>query len=75
MRRATDGERLQQQASGPLQSVLLDITDEAMIASAVDTIRQTVDNRGLSVVNNAGVAVGGPIASTCRWTSGATSSR
>lgn len=61
VRRPTDGERLQQQGGELLQPLLLDVTDEAMIASAVDTIRHAIGNRGLAVVNNAGVAVGGPV--------------
>ena len=61
VRLAADGERLRQEASGPLRPVLLDVTDEAMIASAADMMRQAVGDGGLAVVNNAGVAVGGPV--------------
>lgn len=62
VRRAVDGEALQKQASSRLQPILLDVTDQVNIAAAAATIRETVGDIGLyGLVNNAGVAVIGPL--------------
>ena len=62
VRQEADAERLREEAGASLQPVLVDVTDEATISGAVDTIRGVVGGAGLGgVVNNAGVAVGGPV--------------
>ena len=62
VRRDEDGERLKQQASASLVPVRLDITDADDIAAAVKTIDAAAGGLGLrAVVNNAGVARGGPL--------------
>jgi NAD(P)-dependent dehydrogenase (short-subunit alcohol dehydrogenase family) len=62
VRRDEDGERLRQHATDRLTPVLLDVTDEAEVGTALDTIADLVGDDGLAgLVNNAGVARGGPI--------------
>lgn len=62
VRKAVDGEVLQQQASKWLVPVLLDVTDPASIAAAVDTVAAIVGQEGLAgLVNNAGIALSGPL--------------
>ncbi|HWC39893.1 MAG TPA: SDR family oxidoreductase [Acidimicrobiales bacterium] len=55
-------ESLRRAGSNRLVPVLLDVTDTAAIERAVGSIDSALDGRGLlGVVNNAGVAHGGPI--------------
>jgi NAD(P)-dependent dehydrogenase (short-subunit alcohol dehydrogenase family) len=62
IRKEADGVALQQKASARLTPVLLDITDAASIASAVDTLTSTFGvTRLAGLVNNAGIAVAGPL--------------
>lgn len=62
VRSQTDAERLTAQAGSRLRTVMLDVTDEQMVGAAADTIRSAVGRGGLAgVVNNAGVALGGPV--------------
>ena len=64
VRKDEDGERLRQQAQpgGRLTPVRLDVTDEAQVDDALGTIAAAVGADGLAgLVNNAGVARGGPI--------------
>jgi NAD(P)-dependent dehydrogenase (short-subunit alcohol dehydrogenase family) len=62
VRRLEDGERLRDATTGRILPVLLDVTDEASISAAVDTIAEAHGQRALSgLVNNAGLAVGGPL--------------
>ena len=61
VRKAEDGEALRAVASGRLEPLILDVTDEGDIAAAVDRVAGA-DPRGLSgLVNNAGVAMRGPV--------------
>jgi NAD(P)-dependent dehydrogenase (short-subunit alcohol dehydrogenase family) len=54
--------RLREKASPNLTPLMLDVTDAAQIAAAVETVEQAAGSRGLSgLVNNAGIAVGGPL--------------
>jgi NAD(P)-dependent dehydrogenase (short-subunit alcohol dehydrogenase family) len=57
VRRDEDGRRLTAAATGILEPVMLDVTDAASIAEALGQ----VGDRLTAVVNNAGVAVGGPL--------------
>lgn len=53
---------LRRAASDRLVPVMLDVTDPSAIDAAVGSIDSALDGRGLAgVVNNAGVAHGGPI--------------
>jgi NAD(P)-dependent dehydrogenase (short-subunit alcohol dehydrogenase family) len=62
VRRDEDGARLKQEASRALVPVRLDITDAGDVAAVVKTIDAAVGRAGLrAVVNNAGVARGGPL--------------
>ena len=62
VRRDEDGERLRKQATERLTPVRLDVTDEAEVTNALGTIADLVGDDGLAgLVNNAGVARGGPI--------------
>jgi NAD(P)-dependent dehydrogenase (short-subunit alcohol dehydrogenase family) len=60
VRTDADAERLAEHGAGSLHPVLLDVTDQAQIDAVADRISR--DGGGLyGVVNNAGVAHGGPI--------------
>jgi NAD(P)-dependent dehydrogenase (short-subunit alcohol dehydrogenase family) len=62
VRRDEDGERLKAGTSGHLRPVLLDVTDVASVETAVKEIAAVLGDAGLTaVVNNAGIALGGPV--------------
>ncbi len=62
VRKEADGESLKGKASERLTPVFIDVTDEASIASAADTVAKAVGDAGLAgLVNNAGIAVPGPL--------------
>lgn len=59
VRKEADGERLAEQGSSRLRPVILDVTDQAHVDAVA---KQIADDGGLyGVVNNAGVARGGPL--------------
>jgi NAD(P)-dependent dehydrogenase (short-subunit alcohol dehydrogenase family) len=62
VRSQADAERLRQQASPRLTPVMLDVTAPASIAAVAATLSDALGSRGLAgLVNNAGVAVCGPL--------------
>jgi NAD(P)-dependent dehydrogenase (short-subunit alcohol dehydrogenase family) len=72
VRRSTDGEALMIEATqlsaksphkkGRIIPVILDVTDNFSIQSAVNQVREETGSNGLwALINNAGVAVGGPV--------------
>jgi NAD(P)-dependent dehydrogenase (short-subunit alcohol dehydrogenase family) len=62
VRRAEDGERLRAATSARLTWVRLDVTNQDQITSAAASIANDVGEGGLdALVNNAGIAVGGPL--------------
>jgi len=62
VRKMVDGEALQQEASGLLQPILIDVTDTASINQTVGMIEASVGQAGLAgLVNNAGIVVAGPL--------------
>lgn len=62
VRRPEDGERLREATSERLRWLRLDVTDGNQIDDAVRDVAGTVEAHGLdAVVNNAGIAVGGPL--------------
>ncbi len=62
VRKDEDGEALRRKASPRLTPVLLDVTQASSIQSAAVTVSKAVGDQGLSgLVNNAGIAVGGPL--------------
>jgi NAD(P)-dependent dehydrogenase (short-subunit alcohol dehydrogenase family) len=60
VRREEDGERLTAETAGEVVPVLLDVTDRGQVDAALARIR---DEAGVlhGLVNNAGIAVGGPV--------------
>jgi NAD(P)-dependent dehydrogenase (short-subunit alcohol dehydrogenase family) len=62
VRKQKDAEALQKEASHHLKPVFIDVTDNKMIISSMEIISRTVGEAGLAgLVNNAGIAVPGPI--------------
>lgn len=62
VRREADGDRLKSKTSARLTPLLLDVTNEASIKAAVNTVSAALNDVGLAgLVNNAGIAVAGPL--------------
>ena len=62
VRRAEDADSLRQRASDRLLPLFLDVTKADQVAAAASAIRERTAGRGLDgLVNNAGIAVGGPL--------------
>lgn len=62
VRKQADADSLAEAASERLTTLFIDVTDEAGIAAARATVRETVGDDGLDgLVNNAGIAVPGPL--------------
>ncbi len=62
VRQDIDAQTLQEKASSRLIPIFLDVTDAESIASVVDRLTNTVGDVGiLGLVNNAGIAVPGPL--------------
>jgi NAD(P)-dependent dehydrogenase (short-subunit alcohol dehydrogenase family) len=59
VRKQEDGEAI---AGDRIEPLIVDVTDDASVTAASDTIREAVGPRGLcGLVNNAGIAVAGPL--------------
>ncbi len=62
VRRGADGEALLRVASARLTSLLIDVTDTASIAAAAALVADATADRGIAaLINNAGIAVAGPL--------------
>jgi NAD(P)-dependent dehydrogenase (short-subunit alcohol dehydrogenase family) len=62
VRKEADGERLTQKTSERLSPLFLDVTDEASIIAAANTVNAALDTvKLMGLVNNAGIAVPGPL--------------
>ncbi|MBW4564326.1 MAG: SDR family oxidoreductase [Mojavia pulchra JT2-VF2] len=61
VRKDVDAQKLQQKASQRLIPIFLDVTDADSIAFAVETVKNTVGDEIVGLVNNAGIAVPGPL--------------
>lgn len=62
VRRDSDGDTLAAGASGRLQPLLLDVTRPEAVKGMAETLGAVCDGAGLhALVNNAGIAVGGPL--------------
>ena len=62
IRNQADGDALRAKSSSRLTPVVIDVTDRASIVAAAHTIQSLVGEAGLGgLVNNAGIAVGGPL--------------
>jgi NAD(P)-dependent dehydrogenase (short-subunit alcohol dehydrogenase family) len=61
VRREQDGEALQRAGGASITPVLLDVTDPAQIAAAAALVRNASAGGLYGLVNNAGIAVAGPL--------------
>lgn len=62
VRREADAERVKSRASDRLATLILDVTNQAQIDAARQTVEAAVDDVGLhGLVNNAGISVNGPL--------------
>lgn len=62
VRGQADGDRLRAEASERLTPIMLEVTDAGQIAAAAETVGAAVGDAGLAgLVNNAGIALGGPL--------------
>ena len=61
VRKAADGEALVAAAEGELEPLSLDVADADAIAAAAERVREATGGRLAGLVNNAGVAVPGPV--------------
>ena len=62
VRREEDGESLRADASARLTPIRLDVTDDAQVLEAARQVGEAVrDSRLAGIVNNAGIAVAGPV--------------
>jgi NAD(P)-dependent dehydrogenase (short-subunit alcohol dehydrogenase family) len=62
VRREEDAMTLRAEASERLSTILLDVTDPASLAAAIEVVTAAVEDVGLAgLVNNAGIAVAGPL--------------
>ena len=62
VRKESDAEAVLREAGGSVRTVLMDVTDAAAIEAAAKLIDAEVGDSGLdALVNNAGVAMGGPL--------------
>lgn len=61
VRKDIDAQKLQEKASQRLIPIFLDVTDADSIALAVETVKNTVGDEIFGLVNNAGIAVPGPL--------------
>lgn len=62
VRKPEDGDTLKRKASDRLTPVTMDVTDQASIAAAAKIVQEALGDKGLDgLVNNAGVAIAGPL--------------
>lgn len=61
VRREQDADSLRAEASDRLRTLLLDVTDDGAIAAAAAEVAQATGGKLAGLVNNAGIAVAGPI--------------
>ncbi len=62
VRKQADAEGLQKEASGSLQPLIMDVTDYESVYRAAKTVGAAIGDSGLdALVNNAGIAVSGPL--------------
>jgi NAD(P)-dependent dehydrogenase (short-subunit alcohol dehydrogenase family) len=62
VRKSSDGESLRRVSSARLTTLFIDVTDEQSIAAAAEEVSREVGDAGLvGLVNNAGIAIPGPL--------------
>ena len=64
VRKDEDGEKLLERASDKLETLILDVTDESLIATAVERISSERAYPFFGLVNNAGIGISGVIEAT-----------
>ncbi len=64
VRKEEDGEKLRKEASEKLEPLILDVTDEALISSAVERISSESEYPFFGLVNNAGIGISGVVEAT-----------
>ncbi|MGH1335392.1 MAG: SDR family NAD(P)-dependent oxidoreductase [Aureispira sp.] len=62
VRKTADGQRLVQELGNNFRPLLFDVTNESAVQAAAEEVAQEIGQEGLfALINNAGIAVGGPI--------------
>ncbi len=62
IRNSEDAERLSQEFGDSFTPLILDVTDEESVREAAEIVRNQIDsNNLLGLINNAGIAIGGPL--------------
>lgn len=62
VRKQTDADNLQHDAAGKITPIFIDVTDQTTILAAAEQVSTVLNGSGLTgLVNNAGIAVGGPL--------------
>ena len=61
VRKNIDGDALKQGASDRLQTIIIDVIDTSSIQAAVSEVAHVTNNQLFGLINNAGVAFGGPL--------------
>ena len=61
VRNSSDGNALMEETSGNISPLLLDVTDDNSINAAVNKISDSTGKKLFSLINNAGIAFGGPL--------------
>lgn len=61
VRRDADADRLRAAGNGSIEPVRIDVTDQSSIDAAAEQVREATGGRVAGLVNNAGIAVPGPL--------------
>ena len=61
IRKHSDGDSLKQEASNRLKTIFIDVTDADSIRAAVAAVARLTENKLFALINNAGIAFGGPL--------------
>lgn len=62
IRKQADAERLQNEFGSQYTPLIFDVRDEAAVQTAADQVREATQDKGIAcLINNAGIAIGGPI--------------
>ena len=61
VRKNIDGDALKQESSDRLQTIIIDVIDTASIQAAVSEVSRLTKNQLFGLINNAGIAFGGPL--------------
>ena len=62
VRKDADGESLQTESDGRVTPIIVDVTDDSTISAAAKLVGEAVGSAGVQgLVNNAGIAVAGPL--------------